>query len=175
LNNLRHKPIRKFKSWLYHQLHDSAYEEYVEKVKSIYKIHRSVRIGYGTIVAGSGSIEIGEDSYIGYNSFMAADPSTAKIIIGKHCSMSHNIHIRTQKHVRKMFYKDELEAPIQGADIVIGDYVWIGANVYINGGVNLGENSIIGANSVVTSDIPPNTIYGGAPARLIRNKSDYID
>ena len=66
-------------------------------------------------------------------------------------------------------------APIEGSDITIGDYVWVGANVYISGGVTIGENTIIGADSVVTHDIPPNTIYGGVPARLIRSKLEYSD
>ncbi len=34
--------------------------------------------------------------------------------------------------------------------------------------------SIIGANSVVTSDVPPNSIFAGVPAKQIGSKSDYI-
>jgi maltose O-acetyltransferase len=173
--NLLSKLLGWLPARLYYFLRESAHLEYVDRVKELYKIHASVRIGYGTTVAGSGQIEIGQDSYIGYNSFVCADPAGTQIVIGKHCSLSHNIHIRTQIHVRKKHYKDELAAPITGADIIIGDYVWIGANVYISGGVKIGENSIIGANSIVTHDVPPNTIFGGVPARLIRHKSDYLD
>ena len=57
-------------------------------------------------------------------------------------------------------------------NIIIGDYVWIGANVFINGGIEVGENSIIGANSVVTHNVSPNSIVGGVPAKLIRKKAD---
>lgn len=156
-------------------MRDSAHAEYVEKVKSLYNIDSSFRVGYGTIISGTGQIEIGADSYIGYNSFVTSEPATAKIVIGKHCSLGHNIHIRTQIHVRRRQYMDELVAPIEGADIVIGDYVWIGANVYVSGGVSIGSNVIIGANSVVTHDVPADAIYGGVPARLIRVKSDYLD
>jgi maltose O-acetyltransferase len=34
-------------------------------------------------------------------------------------------------------------------------------------GVTIGENAVIGAGSVVTSDVPPNTVAAGAPARPI--------
>ena len=48
--------------------------------------------------------------------------------------------------------------------------VLIGANVFINPGTTVGENSVVGSNSVVTKNIPPFTIYGGVPAKLIRKK-----
>lgn len=167
--------LSSFLSKIYYLLRDSAHNDYVRRVKSLYNIHQSFIVGFGTIISGTGSIEIGEGSYIGYNSFITAEPATARIVIGKHCSLGHNIHIRTQTHVHKRHYKDELIAPLEGLDIRIGDYVWIGANVYVSGGVVIGENVIVGANSVVTHDVPPNTIYGGVPARLLRNKDEYTE
>lgn len=167
--------IRKLLSKFENLLRNAAHDEYVDRIKSIYEIHPSFHVGHGTIVSGTGKIQIAEQSYIGNNSFITAEPKTAKIVIGKYCSLGHNIHIRTQVHLRRKHYKDEMAALIEGADISIGDYVWVGANVYISGGVNIGENSIIGANSVVTRDVPPNTVYGGVPARLIRSKNGYND
>jgi len=70
------------------------------------------------------------------------------------------------------YRRDELKSPIIGTDIFIGVYVWIRQNVCIKGGVKIGEKSIIGANSVITHDVPPNTIFGWVPARLIKRKFD---
>lgn len=172
---LQNKFFLKYFTNIYNLLRDNAHKEYVEGVKSLYQIHPSFRVGTGTIISGTGSIFIGEDSYIGNNSFITSEPAIVKIVIGKQCSLSHNIHIRTQLHIHKRQYKDELVTPIEGADIIIGDYVWIGANAYISGGVTIGENTIVGSNSVVTHDIPSDMIYGGVPARLIRSKLDYPD
>lgn len=53
--------------------------------------------------------------------------------------------------------------------IAIGRNVWIGAGATIIGGVTVGENSVVAAGSVVTKDVPPNTLVGGNPARVIRS------
>ena len=45
---------------------------------------------------------------------------------------------------------------------------WIGAGATILPGVTIGENSVVGAGSVVTSDVEPNTIVAGNPAKVIR-------
>jgi maltose O-acetyltransferase len=53
--------------------------------------------------------------------------------------------------------------------ITIGDNVWIGGHCAIIGGVTIGDNSIIAAGSVVTKDVPGNTIFGGNPAKKLRD------
>jgi acetyltransferase-like isoleucine patch superfamily enzyme len=55
-----------------------------------------------------------------------------------------------------------------GKPIVIERNVWIAAGAIIVGGVTLGENSVVAAGSVVTKSVPPNTLVGGNPARIIR-------
>ena len=55
-----------------------------------------------------------------------------------------------------------------GRPIVIEDKVWIGIGATVLPGVHIGYGSIIGANSVVTHDVPPMTIVGGNPAKIIK-------
>ena len=54
--------------------------------------------------------------------------------------------------------------------ITIGDDVWIGSRVIILGGVNVGNGAVIGAGSVVTHDVPPYSVVGGNPARIIKSR-----
>lgn len=55
-----------------------------------------------------------------------------------------------------------------GNPIAIGRNVWIATGATVIGGVTIGENSVVAAGSVVTKDVPPNTLVGGNPARIIR-------
>ena len=54
--------------------------------------------------------------------------------------------------------------------VVIGNDVWIGHGAQIMAGVNIGDGAVIGAGSIVTRDVPPYTVVGGAPARVLRQR-----
>ena len=54
--------------------------------------------------------------------------------------------------------------------IVIGNDVWIGFEAVILSGVTIGDGAVIGTRAVVTKDVPPYTIAGGVPAKLIRKR-----
>ena len=66
--------------------------------------------------------------------------------------------------------KDIRQAWDKRGDIVIGNDVWIGFEAVILSGVTVGDGAIIGTWTVVTKDVPPYTIVGGAPARPIRRR-----
>lgn len=56
-----------------------------------------------------------------------------------------------------------------GKPIAIERNVWIAAGATVIGGVTVGENAVVAASSVVTRNVPPNTLVGGNPARVIRS------
>lgn len=58
---------------------------------------------------------------------------------------------------------------------VIHDNVYIGAGAKILGKVVIESGSIIGANAVVVRDVPPRSIVGGIPAKLIRENIELND
>ena len=51
--------------------------------------------------------------------------------------------------------------------VVIGDYVYIGAEALIMPGVTIGDHALIAAGSVVTKSVPSGIVAAGNPARPI--------
>lgn len=58
--------------------------------------------------------------------------------------------------------------------IEIFDNVFIGAKAIIMGDVKIGPTAIVAAGSVVTKDVPPNSVVGGNPARVISDMDSFV-
>lgn len=54
------------------------------------------------------------------------------------------------------------------APIYIGHDVWIGEGVVLKPGIKIGQGAVIAQKSIVTHDVPPYSIWGGVPAKLIK-------
>lgn len=140
------------------------YADYREK----YALNKKFRFnGHGIQLYGNGLLRTGEGSYIGELSTLQVSEKY-EIRIGNHCSISHNVRVYTQTAIADCDFSEEKTSKY--GSVNFEDYCWIGANVFINPGVTIGKNSVVGANSVVTKNIPPNEIWGGVPAKLIRKK-----
>lgn len=86
------------------------------------------------------------------------------ITIGDDVLIGHNCVIATLNHVMDPEHRaDLIPAPVR-----ICDKVWIGANVTILQGVTIGEGAVIAAGAVVTKDVPPRTVAGGVPAKILK-------
>jgi len=102
--------------------------------------------------------------------------SRAKIYVGDNTMFGPNVTVITGGHrydIVGKYMKDisfELKSPDDDKDIVFLGDNWIGANSIILKGVIVGEGSIIGAGSVVTKSIPPYQIWGGNPARYLKDR-----
>jgi acetyltransferase-like isoleucine patch superfamily enzyme len=77
-----------------------------------------------------------------------------------------NVSLITSSHPIE---PSERRAFVIAKPIAIERNVWIAAGATIIGGVTVGENSVVAAGAVVTRDVPPNTLVGGNPARVIRS------
>ncbi|HCS93366.1 MAG TPA: chloramphenicol acetyltransferase [Bavariicoccus seileri] len=53
---------------------------------------------------------------------------------------------------------------------IIGNDVWIGHGAIIQAGITVGDGSVIGSGAVVTKDVPPYTIVGGIPAKILKER-----
>jgi maltose O-acetyltransferase len=155
---------------LHHKLINNVAEFERNAIKERYDISTTFKLNGNYIkFYGNGKIICGNNSYIGeYSTVQAFD--NCEVIIGNNCAISHNVRIYTHSYVSNQDFNDIDVKKYKVGSVRIGNGVWIGANVFINPGITIGDNAIIGANSVITKDIAPNTINGGVPARLIKEK-----
>ena len=121
---------------------------------------------------------------LGDFTYIAGNTSILRTTIGKFCSIGPDCKIGLGKHPTKdfvsthpVFFSTLKQAQVTFADrnyfdefayIIIGNDVWLGANVIVVDGVKIGDGAIVAAGSVVTKDIPPYTIVGGVPAKIIK-------
>jgi putative colanic acid biosynthesis acetyltransferase WcaF len=87
------------------------------------------------------------------------------LTIGPHTVISQNVHLCNGTHN----YRDP-SLPLVCPTMTIGGGVWVCADAFIGPGVTIGDNSIIAARAVVTKDAPANSILGGNPAKVLRER-----
>ena len=108
-------------------------------------------------------IRVGERVFINQNCTLY---DFAEVRIGDDVMIGPNVSILSAGHP---VAPSERRDYLIGKPIAIERNVWIAAGATIIGGVTVGENSVVAAGSVVTRDVPPNTLVGGNPARVIRS------
>jgi len=106
------------------------------------------------------SITFGNNVFINHN-FTAM--CLGGINIGDNVQIGPRVSIYTVNHNLDDKYI------LQCKSVNVGNNVWIGGNVSIMPGVTIGENSVIAGGAVVTKDVPPYSIVGGNPAKLIKS------
>ncbi|MFD0463207.1 CatB-related O-acetyltransferase [Microvirga aerilata] len=120
------------------------------------------------------------------------------VSIGRYCSIAPDVMIGANEHptdwltTSRIAYQPELHswaeflAPERVPEIaanrrdpgdigkmtVLGNDVWIGQDVFIKAGVRIGDGAVIAARSVVTRDVPPYSIVGGVPAKVLKMRFD---
>ena len=135
-------------------------------------INKSSFVGdWGTLTTGTDGLIIVEKGVsIGKNSWIAS--GNGKIFISKECLFGPRVTIVAQNHSVSPVSSDSFlpwERDSEPNDVYIGMRCSIGANVTILPGVSIGNYAVIAANSVVNLDVEPFSIYGGVPARLLKN------
>ncbi|MGI2259873.1 sugar O-acetyltransferase [Shewanella sp. GXUN23E] len=114
--------------------------------------------------------EFGQHIRIGRKSFFNSGVTMldgAAITIGDNVMVGPNVQFYTASH--SLNYLERRSWATFCRPIQVEDDVWIGGNAVINQGVTIGARAVVAANSVVNQDVPPDTLVGGTPARIIRH------
>ena len=120
-------------------------------------------IEFGTRLNQRG-IELGRRVYIGTNCCIGLCRIDDDVMLGSNVDI---ISGKTQHHF------DRLDIPMreQGGElvkIVIGEDSWLGNSSVVM--ANVGRKSIVAAGSVVVKDLPPYSIAGGNPAKVLKSR-----
>jgi len=109
------------------------------------RIGRNCLIGEYSVIRGQGGVNIGDRVY--------TSPMTQIIAVD---------------HVFDDPTRPFVEQGITAEGIHIEDDVWLGSGAVVTDGVRIGRGAVVAAGAVVTEDVPPHTVVGGVPARVLR-------
>lgn len=136
----------------------------------------NVTIGKNSILQCTGvianlgiGIQIGNNSAVGAQSYIGGQGG---VEIGANVIMGPGVKIFSENHI---FSHPDIPIRLQGETrlgVVIGDNCWVGANVTIVDGTHLGFGCVVAAGAVVNKSFPENSVIGGVPAKLIKNRLD---
>jgi len=114
-----------------------------------------IKIGDDSVISpycifyGGGGIEIGKRFDCGPNVIIASSRSCYDAgLIGRK---------NEKRHLRK---------------VTIGDDVILFSGAIVNIGVTIGNGAVVGAGSLVLSDIPPQEVWAGVPAKFIKKRDE---
>ncbi len=118
---------------------------------------------FATVNNGVGDVIIGERTRIGISNVLIGP-----VTIGNDVMFAQNVVLSGLNHG----YEDVNLPPslqkVETKPIVVEDEVWIGANAVVTAGVTIGKHAIVAAGCVVVKDVPPYSIVGGNPGRLLK-------
>ena len=119
--------------------------------------------GFRTWIHRRRGVKIGDNVLVGLNVYLdLVFPNFITIgnrvsLAGWNCILCHS---NPRSHFRQI-----LESFL--APVVIEDEAWIATGAMIMPGVTVGRHSIVSAGAVVLNDVPPDTVVGGVPAKII--------
>ena len=137
------------------QIHPSVHMPAKSRLSTRTTVGRRTTFSGPPVVRGVGRLEVGPFCAIG---------DELRVVTSNHRTDL----VSTSFEVARMV---GLSTPIDDRqDVTIGPSVWIGDRVTLLPGVTIGPGAVIAAGAVVSKDVPPFTIVGGVPARVIRRR-----
>ena len=125
---------------------------------------KNLQIASGVIINHINNIIVGENVYIAHNSWING---AGKIILEDNVIVGPYSVLVTTEHQFINGLVDNKATLV--APIYIKKGTWIASHVVVTSGIAIGENCLIAAGAVVTKDVESRKMYGGVPAKEIRD------
>ena len=87
-------------------------------------------------------------------------------ILGGRATVGNNCHIGAGAVLAGVI------EPASATPVIVEDDVLVGANAVVIEGCRIGKGAVVAAGAVVVSDVEPDTVVAGCPARVIKRKDE---
>lgn len=138
------------------------------------------RIGRGTVMWGAPRItgphglhtllSVGQECWFNIGCFLDL---SAEIVIGDRVALGQEVMILTNSH--RVGDIERRAGPLEASPVHIEDGAWLSTRCTILPGVTVGAGAVVAAGAMVTRSVPPHTLVGGVPARVIRALAENSD
>lgn len=118
---------------------------------------------------GLAGLEVGDECFLGDECLLDLAEG---IRLEKQVTLAERVLVLTHTNVGYSDHPLQSQFPPMAAAVVVETGAFIGAGVTILPGVKIGSRSFVAAGSVVKDDVPPDTLVGGVPARVLRSLGD---
>ena len=122
-------------------------------------IREQVQIGKNAVIMMGAVINIGAVIGDGTMIDMGA-------VLGGRATVGNNCHVGAGAVLAGVI------EPASATPVIVEDDVMIGANAVVIEGCRVGKGAVVAAGAVVVSDVAPNTVVAGCPARVIKVKDE---
>lgn len=116
-----------------------------------------------------GKIVLGDGAELADYALLQCDGT---IEIGDHAYIGPYVVLRDTNHLFQGTDVHWRLTPHDTRPIRIGAKAYLAAGTYVMPGVTVGEGALIAPRSIVTRDVPPYEVWGGAPAKKLAHRLD---
>lgn len=161
----------------------------IEGNDNVVEIAEGARLGMTIVVRGDGNrVVIGRDCWLHGFANLITDRATLTIgarttmvqgslqlhepldlTIGEDCMISSQVYVSVSD-IHPIYDRTTDVRINAGRAVEIGDHVWLGLRTMVMKGARIGSGSVTAAGSIVSGEVPPHCIVGGAPARVMRRE-----
>jgi maltose O-acetyltransferase len=168
------RTVRRLSAHVLHVLDGLLGDDWVGRT-----LRRSLLRRFGVTIAGRSTLHggtylthparlfVGERCFVNRNCYFDLE---GEVSLGDGSTVGHGVTFITTRH--DLGDSRHRAGATSAAAIAVGAGAWIGANATLLAGVTIGNGAVVAAGAVVVSDVAPDTLVGGVPAKLLRHLTD---